>query len=141
MARNPLPESALSASGGPPPQAGQDSGSDCLYTQFQSACRDARHPPGSCQLVPTMPRSCLAAVLVAVTLFASPAAAGADEITVFPATISLHGKASRQRLLVSLAAQGKTMDGTRDAKFHSETPAVAVVSADGIVTPMGDGAA
>src|ERR1019366_8620975 len=41
--------------------------------------------------------------------------------------------------IVTVTAAGKAVDRTRDARFESQTPKVVTVSADGIVTPVGDG--
>jgi hypothetical protein len=78
-------------------------------------------------------------VLILITLLISQATATADEVSVFPSSFTLHGKAARQRLIVTVTGYGKPTDATATAKFQSETPAVARVSADGIVTPVGDG--
>ena len=59
-------------------------------------------------------------------------------VSVWPAVVSLDGKAARQQLLVS--EQGsKSPDRTRSARYLSETPGVVAVSAAGVVTPVGDG--
>src|SRR5262245_14221196 len=89
-------------------------------------------PAWHCYVVPTMQRFCLATVLVAVTQFGSPwiGRAAADEITVFPDSFVLHGKAARQRLVVTIDTSGTVKDATRDARFHCNAPGVAVVSAE-----------
>src|SRR5437867_12061480 len=84
------------------------------------------------RLVPTMRSSGFAIAVLSLALFADRAAA--DELAVFPASFTLHGKAARQRLIVTLTSNGQAVDATRNAKFHSGTPAVVQVSADGIVT-------
>ncbi len=63
----------------------------------------------------------------------------ADELIVLPGAATLRGKAARQRLVVTLMKDGKAVDRTRDARFESMTPKILSVSADGIVTPSGDG--
>jgi hypothetical protein len=80
--------------------------------------------------------SLLALALVSTT----PALASADELTLIPAKSTLHGKTARQRLLVTATRDGKPVDRTRDARFETLTPRTIAVSADGIVTPLGDGA-
>ncbi len=74
----------------------------------------------------------------ALLLLLMPSAAPpADAMPVLvPATFALHGKAARQRLLVTGGA-----DLTRRAVFRSLTPSVAAVSAEGVVTPVSDGEA
>lgn len=57
----------------------------------------------------------------------------------FPAKIDLHGKAARQRLLVTAVQNGKALDRTRDAGYRSENPLIVQVSADGVVTPVAEG--
>ncbi len=59
-------------------------------------------------------------------------------VSVWPAVVSLDGKAARQQLLVSEQG-GKSPDRTRSARYLSETPGVVAVSAAGVVTPVGDG--
>ena len=63
----------------------------------------------------------------------------ADEIALSPTNATLHGKAARQRLIVTVTTAGKAIDRTRDAWFESLTPKIVAVSADGIVTPVGNG--
>lgn len=94
----------------------------------------------------TMPRHLVASVLVSaafVHLFAFGAARAADpptgSLVLFPAKIALNGKADRQRLLLTATANGRSTDQTRAARYHSETPTVVQVSADGVVTPVADG--
>lgn len=73
-------------------------------------------------------------------LLLSPALAWADGLAVFPEKATLRGSDSRQRLIVTLTKDGKAVDRTKFAKFESLTPKVVAVNADGIVTPIGDGA-
>ncbi|MSQ96959.1 MAG: DUF1553 domain-containing protein [Gemmataceae bacterium] len=78
--------------------------------------------------------------LVGVLLLLSiPLSVHADDLTVSPSDATLRGKTARQRLIVTLTKDGKASDRTRDARFESQTPNVVAVSADGIVTPTGDG--
>src|SRR5690606_1669764 len=59
-----------------------------------------------------------------------------------PAEFSLSGHRSRQQLLVSgMLVAGEQADVTREAKFTSLTPTVAVVTSDGVVVPRGHGTA
>lgn len=60
-------------------------------------------------------------------------------LTIFPPETMLHGRDARQRLIVTETLVGRAVDRTRVAAFRSETPAVVLVSADGVVTPVGDG--
>jgi hypothetical protein len=62
-----------------------------------------------------------------------------SKLAVYPSKTVLHGKAARQRLLVTETVAGKAVDRTRDARFESQHPAIVQVSADGIITPVGDG--
>lgn len=78
-------------------------------------------------------------LLLTSLLLACPAIAHADDIALFPAQSTLRGQSALQRLIVTLTRDGKSVDRTRDAKFESQTPKVITVSADGIVTPVGDG--
>src|SRR3954471_10215388 len=75
---------------------------------------------------------------ILLALLPVPASAG---LAVSPAEATLRGRDDRQRLIVTETAGQRTTDLTRDAKFASDRPTVAVVSADGIVTPVGDGTA
>jgi hypothetical protein len=63
------------------------------------------------------------------------------QLTTTPATVTLQGKDDRQRIVVNEAASGRVVDRTREAKFSIDNPAVASVSAEGVVTPTGDGSA
>ena len=75
-------------------------------------------------------------LLIAASLPAVASAAG--RLAVWPAVIALDGKAARQQLLVSERGD-PSPDRTRSARYVSETPRVVAVSAEGIVTPVGDG--
>src|SRR5262249_36586322 len=111
-------------------------------THRQPACEPACSPANNLTTVLTMRVRGPAAVLCA--LLVSPflpgrASAQAPEPVISPASFTLHGKAARQRLLVSVTENGKVVDRTRAAQFRSETPAVVQVSPEGAVTPVGDG--
>jgi len=62
-------------------------------------------------------------------------------LTISPENVLLHGKDARQRLIVTEMVNGRAVDRTRTARFQNETPTVAQVSADGLVTPLADGTA
>lgn len=62
-----------------------------------------------------------------------------EEIALSPRQANLRGKDARQRVVVTWTKDGKEVDRTRDARLESLTPNVVAVSADGIVTPVGDG--
>jgi hypothetical protein len=62
----------------------------------------------------------------------------AAELEMIPAKAELRGQAARQRLLV-MSNMPRRADVTRQASFKSETPAIVQVSADGVVTPVGNG--
>ena len=78
--------------------------------------------------------------LVLVSFLSSSALLRAEELTISPASATLRGKASRQRVIVTAAMDGKAVDRTRAARFESLTPKIIAVNADGIVTPIADGA-
>lgn len=69
------------------------------------------------------------------------AKASAIALTLSPSNVTLQGKDARQRLIVTATADDRPVDRTRAATFRSDSPTVAQVSADGIVTPVGDGTA
>ncbi len=66
-------------------------------------------------------------------------------LSVTPAEIELRGVDDVQRLLVTGPArngvEGSSYDYSRAASYATSDPAVAVVSADGVVSPRGDGVA
>ncbi len=79
---------------------------------------------------------------------ASPAAELASTppgLVVTPATFSLRGAHSVQRLLVTTTPQNaqdfRSVDLSRDAVYASSDPKVATVSTDGVVSPRGNGSA
>jgi hypothetical protein len=63
------------------------------------------------------------------------------DLKLTPGQILLRGRDARQRLLLTGTVNGRTVDLTREAQFHSEAPAVARVGPDGCVTPTADGTA
>jgi hypothetical protein len=65
-------------------------------------------------------------------------------LTMTPAEVTLDGIDGVQRLLVTGTAQpgdARTVDYSRKASYTSSNPGVAAVSAEGVVTPRGDGTA
>ncbi len=87
-----------------------------------------------------MPRVLL--LFATLVLLACDVPAGAAELRVLPADVSLTGPRASQRLVVVAEEGGKVVaDVTPDATFASSQPAVAVVDANGIVRPVGDGEA
>lgn len=77
--------------------------------------------------------------LASILLLLSPAIASADTLSITPAQATLRGKAAQQRLIVTATKDGKAIDRTREARFESLSPKIVAVTADGIVTPVGDG--
>jgi hypothetical protein len=78
--------------------------------------------------------------LLLLLLFAAPTRAA--ELAILPAEVRLDGPKSARRVIVE-AREGATFvgDETPGARFMIDNPAVAAVSADGTVTPTGDGTA
>lgn len=62
-----------------------------------------------------------------------------SELSVTPQTVSLRGKESTQRLIVTGLVAGQAVDQTRNAAFTSETPNVVRIDSHGVVTAVGDG--
>src|SRR5688572_9790309 len=97
-------------------------------------------------------RFLLAAVLFAAPAVAAPKAAKRApaaarpapvvSIKVEPASAVLDGPKSRQQLLVTgVRSDGTLVDLTAKAKYAAKSAKVARVSDEGVVTPVGDGAA
>jgi Protein of unknown function (DUF1553)/Protein of unknown function (DUF1549)/Bacterial Ig-like domain (group 2) len=91
------------------------------------------------------PRAVILYLLPSLLLLPSEGRTRADyassvRLTISPAKVLLQGKDASQRLLVT-QIKGRAIDRTRDARFQSDNPTVAQVSADGVVTPVGDGTA
>jgi Protein of unknown function (DUF1549)/Protein of unknown function (DUF1553) len=78
-------------------------------------------------------------LLVSICFPSSAAEPASNGLTVFPASVTLRGKESRQRLIVTETINGKPVDRTRQARFRGQTPAIISVSAEGVVTPAGNG--
>jgi hypothetical protein len=85
-----------------------------------------------------MPRFTILTVLALVAL-AAPVRA--DGLGVFPPAVALDGADDRQQLVITETSSGKHTDRTTEATFATSSAAVAVVSRDGVVTPVGDGEA
>ncbi len=68
-------------------------------------------------------------------------AAGDAPLRLEPAAPVLIGSDARQQLLVTAAKDGRDLDVTAGAKFQSSNPAIALVRADGVILPVGDGTA
>ena len=87
----------------------------------------------------------LRALIVLIAFAAGSASSGvaADgDLAVLPEEAILDGPKARQRFLVEARVQGAFAgDLTPSAKFAIDNPRVAVVSADGVATPTGDGVA
>src|SRR5262249_3409588 len=64
----------------------------------------------------------------------------ADDVTVDPATVKLSGPGASYSLLVhGKKADDRLFDLTRSAKYQSQDPKIAAVSATGIIRGLGDG--
>ncbi|HEV3120891.1 MAG TPA: DUF1549 domain-containing protein, partial [Isosphaeraceae bacterium] len=75
---------------------------------------------------------------IAVLLVASVAVGG--EVVLLPGEVTLRGAKGSQRFLVEEREAGNLVgDRTGKAAFATEDPKVATVTADGVVTPRGDG--
>lgn len=81
--------------------------------------------------------SCAAAVFGVASLSASLMAAIVPE----PATVTLVGPNAQQQLIVSESTDGLDVDLTRKVEFVSETPNVATVDANGLISPVANGTA
>ena len=80
-------------------------------------------------------------LFVAALAFFSDAIHAADGVALFPPIVRLDGAGDRQQLVVTDTVNGKTTDHTGDAVYVTGAAGVAVVSADGILTPTGNGEA
>jgi hypothetical protein len=86
--------------------------------------------------------ACLAAPSPALHARAEPDVRAADiaDVTVDPPGVRLHGPAASWSLLLpARTADGRALDLTRDARYRTADPAVAVVSETGVVRPVADG--
>ncbi len=87
-------------------------------------------------------RTSLLVVLATVVLVPCPGpvcAAEPPRAALFPQNVLLKGKDARQQLLLTVVTEGRPVDRTHTARFQSLNPAIVQVSADGVVTPVGDG--
>ena len=66
---------------------------------------------------------------------------GLASLRVDPPAPRLQGADARQQLLVTAVRDGREIDATEDATFHSQQPAIATVSAAGVIHPVADGVA
>ncbi len=77
---------------------------------------------------------------VAFTLLAAPAAAFAADLTIKPGDFTIVGADESQRVLVQgIGKDGRPVDLSRSAAYSVSDPKVVSVSADGVVTPRGNG--
>ena len=72
--------------------------------------------------------------LLSASLWAAPA-----KLTLFPQSVTLNSKESRQQLLAEASVDGLSEDWTRIAQWTSSNPAIAEVDAAGMLTPKSDG--
>ncbi len=63
----------------------------------------------------------------------------ATTLSLYPQSVTLHHKESRQQLLAQALLDGHQEDWTRQAEWTSSDPSVASVDAAGMVTPKADG--
>src|SRR5262245_1121316 len=78
--------------------------------------------------------------LAAFGLLAVAAPAFAD-LAVSPVSMTLNGKETPQRLIVTETKGGRAADRTREATFSAIPAGIVSVSPEGVVTPVGDGTA
>ncbi len=78
---------------------------------------------------------------LALLVLLAPGIARAGTLTIAPGSVLLQGKDARQRLLITETLAGRAVDRSRSATYAVEGAAVAVVSADGVVTATADGEA
>lgn len=85
----------------------------------------------------------VAILVAAITSSAAANSPTISRITISPANIQLTGSRARQQLLVTGHFEDDTrkIDLTRDVRFESLTPSIAVVTSDGLVLPRGFGQA
>ena len=85
----------------------------------------------------------LFAVIAASVSATANAAAPVSNITVEPATFELAGSRAQQQLLATghFASRIEQLDLTREVRFESRSPNIAVVTSDGLVLPRGFGTA
>ena len=75
-------------------------------------------------------------LLFVTCLWAAPA-----QLKLYPETVTLNSRESRQQLLAEAAVDGRGEDWTRTAAWSSSNASVVEVDAGGMLTPKGDGEA
>lgn len=84
-------------------------------------------------------------LLLGCVVVLSPALAAAGdivEVTADPATVRLHGPSARYSLLITgKTADGRLVDRTQSARFHSCDPKIVRVDSTGVVQAVADGSA
>ena len=75
-------------------------------------------------------------LMLAVSLQAAPA-----KLTLYPQSVTLNSRESRQQLLAQASVDGKGEDWTRNAIWTSSNPSIVEVDAAGMVAPKSDGEA
>lgn len=73
---------------------------------------------------------------LAAGLWAAPA-----KLTLYPESVTLNSRESRQQVLAQAAVDGRGEDWTRTAQWSSSNPAIVEVDASGMLAPKGDGEA
>src|SRR5262245_63263147 len=98
----------------------------------------SRDLPAMTKLVLRMLVSCFVSSAMAATLRADTLV----EVTADPASLRLSGPNALHSLLIhGKTADGRLVDLTRSAEYHTANPAVAQVADTGVVRALGDGAA
>lgn len=76
---------------------------------------------------------------IAILFAAACAWAAPAQFKLYPETVTLHSRESRQQLLAQAVVDGRGEDWTRTAKWSSANSAIVTVDAAGLLTPTGDG--
>ena len=77
--------------------------------------------------------------LICFALLCASLGAAPVKLTLFPQSVTLNSKESRQQLLAEASVDGLSEDWTRKAEWTSSNPAIAEVDAAGMLTPKADG--
>ena len=77
--------------------------------------------------------------LICVALLCVGLGAAPAKLTLYPQSVTLNSKESRQQLLAEASVEGLSQDWTRTADWTSSNPAIAEVDAAGMLTPKADG--